>query len=212
MERLFGLPIALLVAGAAAGCALLLGLVLLLTARRRVLWRLALRNIPRRLGYALLAVAGLALGTAVVASALFTGDTMTYTVRSLVADSLGRVDEVVVQSWLGPRGQNRRWFEAVAKGAPLTAGSGYFDAAVRDQLAAGLGDGPIAALVPAIVEQATLVDLTTQQLLPDTNVLGLPADFPPAMGTLADLDGAALSLADLAPDDLLVNQEAATQL
>src|SRR5581483_8770942 len=117
-------------------------------------------------------------------SALFTGDTMTYTVRSLVADSLGRVDEVVVQSWLGPRGQNRRWFEAIAKGAPLTAGSGYFDAAVYDRLADTPDGGPVAALVPAIVEQATLVDLTTQQLLPDTNLLGLPADGAAALGTL----------------------------
>ncbi|HZR98977.1 MAG TPA: FtsX-like permease family protein [Chloroflexota bacterium] len=212
MESLFGVPVERLALGAGlASVAIVLGL-LGVVLRRPVLWRLGLRNVPRRPGSSLLVVAGLALGTAVVTSALFTGDTMTYTVRSLVADSLGRVDEVVVQSWLGPRGQNRRWFEAVAKGAPLTAGSGYFDVAIHDRLAAELADGPVAALVPAIVEQATVVDRTTQQLLPDTNVLGLPPDFPPAMGALTGPDGAALSLAGLAPDELLVNQEAAAQL
>jgi putative ABC transport system permease protein len=213
METLFGVPVERLALGAGLASAAIVAALLLVVLRRPVLWRLGLRNVPRRPGSSALVVAGLALGTAVVTSALFTGDTMTYTVRSLVADSLGRADEVVVQSWLGPRGQNRRWFEAVAKGAPLTAGSGYFDAAIHDRLAEGLAaDGPIAALVPAIVEQATLVDLTTQQLLPDTNVLGLPADYPAAMGVLVTPEGEPLSLADLAPDELFANQEAANQL
>src|SRR5687768_851304 len=152
MQQLFGVAIEHLALGAALACALIAGALLAATVRRPVLWRLGLRNVPRRPGSSLLVVAGLALGTAVVTSALFTGDTMTYTVRSLVADSLGRVDEVVVQSWMGPRGQNRRWFQALAQGAPLTAGSNYFEAAVHERLAAGLGrDSAIAALVPAIV-------------------------------------------------------------
>ena len=213
MERLFGLPIALLAAGAAAGCALLLGLVLLLTARRRVLWRLALRNIPRRLGYALLAVAGLALGTAVVASALFTGDTMTYTVRSLVADSLGRVDEVVVPARITPGAQNRRWLEALVAGAPLTAGANYFDARRHTALAAALPPGsPIAALVPAIVEQGALIDRTTQQLALNVTVLALPRDTPPVLGPPAGPDGIPLPFAPLAPGAVYLNTEAASQL
>ncbi|HEY7062637.1 MAG TPA: FtsX-like permease family protein [Chloroflexota bacterium] len=212
MESLFGVPVERLALGAGLASAAIVAALLAVVLPRPVLWRLGLRNVPRRPGSAALVVAGLALGTAVVTSALFTGDTMTYTVRSLVADSLGRVDEVVVQSWLGPRGQNRRWFEALAKGAPLTAGSGYFDAAAYDRLADTPDDGPVAALVPAIVEQATLVDLTTQQLLPDTNVLGLPAEGAEALGALTSVDGEPLSLADLGPDELYVNQEAATQL
>src|SRR5689334_21933489 len=151
MESLFGVPVERLALGAGLVSAAIVAALLVVVLRRPVLWRLGLRNVPRRPGSAALVVAGLALGTAVVTSALFTGDTMTYTVRSLVADSLGRADEVVVQSFLGPRAQNRRWFEAVAKGAPLTAGSGYFDAAIRDHLADALDGGPVAALVPAIV-------------------------------------------------------------
>jgi putative ABC transport system permease protein len=213
MERLFGIPIELLAAGAAAGCALLLGLVLLLTAGRRVLWRLALRNAPRRLGYALLAVVGLALGTAVVGSALFTGDTMTYTVRSLVADSLGRVDEVVIPARIAPGTQQRRWVEALATGAPLTAGSNYFDARRHAALEAALpAGGPIAALVPAIVEQGALIDLTTQQLALNVTVLALPRDVPPGLGQPARPDGTPLSLAELDLDAVYVNAEAAGQL
>src|SRR5262245_21969142 len=155
MARLFGVPIEHLALAAATVSALIVAAVLAVVLRRRVLWRLGLRNIPRRPGSSLLVVAGLMLGTAVVASALFTGDTMTHTVRALVADSLGRVDEVVVQTRISPRGQNRRWFEALATAAPLTAASGYFAATLADRLDAVPGDGKaVAALVPAIVEQA----------------------------------------------------------
>ncbi len=175
MQQLFGIPIERLALLAGLGSALILAALLLALLRRPVLLRLALRNAPRRPGSALLVVAGLALGTAIVTSALFTGDTMTYTVRSLVADSLGRVDEVVVQSWLGPRAQNRRWMEALAQGAPLTAGSSYFDLAVFERLIATRDpDGAVAALVPAIAEQVTLVDRTTQQLILNANLIGIP--------------------------------------
>ncbi len=213
MQQLFGVPIEHLAGGAALACAAVIAAVIVGLLQRPILGRLAWRNIPRRPGPALLVVAGLALGTTVVTSALFTGDTMTYTVRSLVADSLGRVDEVIVQSWLGVRGQNRRWIEAIAQGAPLTAGGGYFDAAIHERLTAGLSpDSPVAALVPAIVEQGTLVDLTTQQLVVNANVLGLPADFPAVLGALAAPDGAPLALARLGRDAVYINQEAASQL
>src|SRR4051812_2567439 len=195
MESLFGIPVERLALGAGLASAAVVLALLGVVFRRPVLWRLGLRNVPRRPGSSLLVVAGLALGTAVVTSALFTGDTMTYTVRSLVADSLGRVDEVVIQTWLGPRGQNRRWVQALAQGAPLTAGGNYFEAGVNERLAAGLPrDSAVAALVPAIVEQATLVDVTSQQLVPNTNVLGLPPDAPAALGPLVAPSGAPLSL------------------
>jgi len=212
MARLFGIPIELLALGATLASGALVAALLAATLRRPVLARLALRNLPRRPGSALLVVAGLALGTAIVASALFTGDTMTLSVRALVADSLGRVDEVVLQTALSPGALNRRWVEAAAQGAPWTAGSHYFDASWAEQLAARLPpDSAVAALVPAIVEQATVADTTTQQLVPQATVLALPPDFPPVLGALAREDGAPLSL-HLAPGMAYLNREAALQL
>src|SRR5262249_44201960 len=198
MARLFGVPIEHLALAAAIACALIVAAVLAVVLRRRVLWRLGLRNIPRRPGSSLLVVAGLTLGTAVVASALFTGDTMTHTLRSLVAarptpprgravagTRRGRGEGVGPQTRARPGGQTRRWFEALATGAPLTAGSGYFDTTLADRLAAVPGGGKtVAALVPAIVEQGTLVDLTTQQLLTNTNVLAHAPEVPPGLGAL----------------------------
>src|SRR5579884_283974 len=213
MARLFGVPLEALALGAALVVAALAALLLLVLLRRPILWRLGLRNIPRRPGSSLLVVAGLALGTAVVSSALFTGDTMSYTVRALVADSLGRGDEVVVQMRLSPGNQNRRWFEALVNGAPLTAGSSYFDAAVVSRLQAALRPGSaVVALAPAIVEQAALVDLTSQQMVANANVLALPADYPAVLGALARPSGEPLALGALGPDELYANAEAANEL
>src|SRR4051812_49951169 len=49
----------------------------------------------RRRGRSAIIVVGLMLGTAILAAALATGDTMAATVRSTVLTSLGRTDEVV---------------------------------------------------------------------------------------------------------------------
>lgn len=85
--------------GLALGLAIALGLAVGIAAtfarRNRVLLRLGLRNATRRRGRAALIVAGLMLGTTIIASALTTGDTMNRTVRSAVIESLGRTDELV---------------------------------------------------------------------------------------------------------------------
>jgi putative ABC transport system permease protein len=96
MEEFFGLiamddlAIILLVA---------VGLVLLalfvIGWRNRVMMRLGLRNIPRRRAQTALIVFGLMLSTLIIAAAFGTGDTMTYSFRSLALDDLGEVDELV---------------------------------------------------------------------------------------------------------------------
>ena len=49
----------------------------------------------RRPARSALIVLGLMLGTAIISSALSTGDTMSSTIRSSVIDSLGQTDELV---------------------------------------------------------------------------------------------------------------------
>src|SRR3569623_874150 len=95
MRNLFGASLQ----GVLLGVVLLLGLVLLtlvVTAiRNPLIPRLALRNVPRRPGFAVLITFGLTLGTIILSSAFTTGDTMSTSVRSVVAGVLGSADEVV---------------------------------------------------------------------------------------------------------------------
>ena len=63
--------------------------------RNPLLLRLAWRNVPRRPGFAVLITLGLTIGTVILSSAFTTGDTMSQSVRTVVAGVLGSADEVV---------------------------------------------------------------------------------------------------------------------
>ena len=75
------------------------GLILLylgwLAARNPVLIKIGLRNIPRRPSQSILIVIGLTLSTIIIVSALSTGDTLTYSVRTNAVQAFGPIDEIV---------------------------------------------------------------------------------------------------------------------
>src|SRR6266508_4540939 len=66
--------------------------------RRPVIFKLGVRNIPRRRAQTTLIVVGLMLSTLIMAAALGTGDTVDYSSTVEVYDNLGRVDELVIYS------------------------------------------------------------------------------------------------------------------
>ena len=64
-----------------------------LAIRRFILVKMGTRNIPRRKGQSILIIIGLMLSSTIVATSLGIGDTVRYSIRSVVLDSLGTVDE-----------------------------------------------------------------------------------------------------------------------
>jgi len=95
MQELFGIPVgtlALVLAALVVGALAVLGVFAL---RNRVFVRLGVRNVRRRPARSALIVTGLMLGTAIVAAALATGDTMSHTIRQSSLAALGETDEVV---------------------------------------------------------------------------------------------------------------------
>jgi putative ABC transport system permease protein len=77
----------------------LLGIALAVAAfiavRRPFLRRLALRQIARRRGEAVLVVVGSVLGTAIIIGSLIVGDTLNFSVRQTAYTNLGPIDEIV---------------------------------------------------------------------------------------------------------------------
>src|SRR5438094_1543717 len=71
------------------------GIALYDATRRPTLRRLALRNIGRRRGEALLVVAGSLLGTAIITASFIVGDSLGASVRDSARTQLGPIDEVV---------------------------------------------------------------------------------------------------------------------
>src|SRR5712691_8689010 len=134
-----------------AGVAIVLGTA---AWRNPLLPRLAWRNVPRRPGFAALITLGLTIGTVILSSAFTTGDTMSQSVRTVVAGVLGSADEVAFI----PAPVQRSGFDlaqSIASGSLLTGVSAYFPAADAQRIQDLVGDDPrVKAVVPISLEQA----------------------------------------------------------
>ena len=81
--------------GLVVGVGLVILYLIWLTTRNPVLIKVGLRNIPRRPAQSILIVIGLTLSTIIIVSALSTGDTLTYSVRTNAVQAFGPIDEIV---------------------------------------------------------------------------------------------------------------------
>src|SRR5215213_8044864 len=154
MTAILGVPTTTITAIVAAIFLAALTILAIVGLRDPLLLRLSLRNIPRRRAQSALIALGLALSTVIITTALNTGDTMSHTMRSLVAGTVGRADEIVVK----PRRDARRVgfdnVQSVANGTFLTGTLQPFDQSEADRLRDALaGDDLVAGVAPATVEQ-----------------------------------------------------------
>jgi putative ABC transport system permease protein len=95
MDNIFGfsMTIILIVVLAIMGlCLVTTGVIAL---RNRVIFRMALRNIPRRKAQTILIMIGLMLSTLIIAASLTTGDTIDYSITKSTYDGLGQADETI---------------------------------------------------------------------------------------------------------------------
>ena len=211
MEQFFGMPVAL--AGMALGLALavIVGLTLARGGRGAPLLKLGARNLRRRPMRAVLIVFGLTLATTTISAAFGTGDTISATLRSLVTETLGTTDEVLVVN--PPRQSNGDRARALATGTfggLKAADLGFFPQRQYDQLVAQIGeDDAIVALAPAIADQVTVVVGDAGQTRTAVGLLATRTPDP-AFGTLRSIDGAAIALESLGVEAVVLNSAAAT--
>src|SRR3712207_1997640 len=98
MNDLLGIPMGTMLNALLALLTLCLLSVAWVAWRRPVIFKLGVRNIPRRRAQTTLIVAGLMLSTLIIAAALGTGDTVNHSVTGDVYANLGQVDELIVAS------------------------------------------------------------------------------------------------------------------
>ncbi|MCC7371931.1 MAG: FtsX-like permease family protein [Chloroflexi bacterium] len=213
MQSILGVPMSTIVVAVSVlfvgGLAALLAVGL----RDRLLLRLALRNVPRRRAQSALIALGLALSTVIITTALNTGDTISHTLRSLVAGTVGRADEIVVR----PRRDARRIgfdnVQSVANGTFLTGTLQPFEQAEADRLAAALADDDrIAGVTASTVEQVLAVNGSTGEVQAQVRLYALPRSYPPVFGTLTDTRGGPLDFAGLDAGAVVLNADAALAL
>src|SRR3972149_174954 len=88
--------------------------------RRRVLFRMAVRNAARRKTQVALAIAGLLVATSILSGSFVVGDSLRFAIRGEAFRSLDQVDETIV----------------------LGGQLGFYDATTYDDLAANASDMP----------------------------------------------------------------------
>ncbi|HVL23657.1 MAG TPA: FtsX-like permease family protein [Thermomicrobiales bacterium] len=98
MENLFGIPMQSIMVVMVVLLVICLLAVAFIAWRRPVIFKLGVRNIPRRKAQTTLIIVGLMLATLIISAALGTGDTLNRSGSAQVYDLLGPVDEVIVAS------------------------------------------------------------------------------------------------------------------
>ena len=96
MEELFGLSMNVLMMVVLTIFLATMVVVAVLAGRNRIMLKMGLRPIPRRLGQTVLIIVGVMLSTVIISAAFGTGDTISFSIRSEVLDSLKTIDEVII--------------------------------------------------------------------------------------------------------------------
>jgi putative ABC transport system permease protein len=204
MTQLFGIPLGGLLVGLLVVLAFAAGLIGLLALRNRILLRLGTRNVGRRRGRSALIVAGLMLGTTIIAAALTAGDTMSHTIRQAAVRELGETDIVVSARGAG---------EDIPGELGAATGTGYFSpSAAREVEAALAPTGLVDGVTAAIVEEVALRAPVQRQNEPGANLFGADPAGMGGFGTIDAGDGRAVALADLRPGEVFLNRKAAEEL
>jgi putative ABC transport system permease protein len=204
VAKLFGIPMGILAVVLVATLVAALSGVAVVAARNRVFLRLGVRNAERRPGRSALIVVGLMLGTAIIAAALATGDTMTQTIRSSAVSSLGQTDELVSARGATP---------TVEAQSGAATGVRYFPqadfAAVRSAVA---GSPLVDGVAPAIIETVAVQAPGSRQTEPQVALFASEGSALHGFGAITRTDGGEVSLSALAPGWVYLNRSGADKL
>jgi putative ABC transport system permease protein len=204
MREVFGVPTGTMLVALAIALAVALAVLAVLALRNRVLMKLAVRNVGRRRGRSALIVVGLMLGTAIIAAALTTGDTMNNTIRSTAVDALGETDETIA-----PKGA----VDDIPGALGAATGTGWIPEGAVEEIEQSLSKPELVdGLTGVIVEQVAVQAPKQRQSEPSVVLFapdpGRMGGFSPIVGP----DGEHLALGDLGPGEVYLNRTAAKEL
>ncbi len=196
MEKLFGIPINLFMVILLAIFGTGVAVVVLVALRNRVMFKLALRNIPRRPAQTALIVMGVMLATVLFSASFAIGDTMAHSIRVQAVQSLGQVDVVVRQ-----------------EARDVSGGLAYFDQAYFDTVKGHLSSDPeVDGVAPLIIESAPVLAPGTSLSEPQVDILGYAEESMGGFDRLVDGGGNILSLSNLASNQVYISSETARKL
>ena len=195
MNELFGVSMNII----AGVCLVITAGILLLVAfiawRNPVMFKMGLRNIPRRKAQTALIIVGLMLSTLIMSAAFGTGDTLTSSVTSEVYQILGESDELITwdtQKAAAPVDQQVIPLDTVAKW--------------QQQFA---DDPDIEAFVPFLSEQLPIQDSRSKLNDASARIVAFRSEDAARLGGLKDTNGKPVTLSG---KDMALNTELADDI
>ena len=206
MTELFGLPInhllVILLSVFGAGM-LILGTISL---RNRVIFKMALRNIPRRPTQTVLIVLGLMLATLLFSASFTTGDIMTNNMQTIALQDLGQVDAVIGKGSQG-RGDRPSYADV------LSPQAAYFNQSLFNQVRRMLVKDPeVEGLAPLVHEAVPVLAPGTRLSVPGADLMGLSGRWQVGFDLLKTAQGQTLSLDRLRQGQVYLSQKLAGKL
>ena len=169
MKEIFGLDtdtLMICVVGILAVIAVVLGV---LAWRRPLLFKLGLRNVPRRRAQTALIIVGLMISTLIIATAFTVGDTLSSSLRNTAFDVTGPIDHLIQYDPVAGRAASQR--DAVVPQH------------VADDLLMEFGDDPdIVSFIRTVFDAVSAENLTTKQTDPRVFLVGLDGDEVDTLG------------------------------
>jgi len=158
--------------------------------RRRVLFKMGVRNFVRHRTHSLLVVAGLLIGASIISGAMVTGDSVNNFIVKSTYDSLDLVDVQVA-----------------------TNESTYFNESIyldlkNDAEVSEYSDG----IAPTISTIVSVEDETSGQFEPMLTLIGFDPELDEDFGEFTKIDGSLTYGEDLEDDEVILNEEAAEKL
>jgi len=183
----------------AIGCVAVTVLIFLLVAmiaiRNPVMFKMGLRNIPRRKAQTALIIVGLMLSTLIMSAAFGTGDTLTTSVTQEVYNLLGEADELI--TWDTDKQAAAQDDQVI----PLAEVEGW-----QKQFA---NDPDIQAFVPVSFTSLPVQNQRTRLNEASATIVGFRAQDASALGGLHDVNGKPVTLA---ANEIAVNKDLAEKI
>ncbi len=195
MKELFGVSMTTISLVCVVLTAMILVLVALIAVRNPVMFKMGLRNIPRRKAQTTLIVVGLMLSTLIMSAAFGTGDTLATSVTSEVYKVLGEADEVIT-------------FDTDKQAASVDEQNVAL-ADVESWQQQFANDPDIEAFVPFNSEMLPVQNQSNNLNESAVNVVGFRSEDTAILGGLKDLDGNTVTLSG---NELAVNEDLAEEI
>jgi putative ABC transport system permease protein len=166
-----------------------------------IVFKMALRNPPRRKAQSILIIFGLMLATLIVSSALTTGDTLDHTITKITYDTLGPIDQTI--AFVGEGGGN----------GTLSTSSEPIPASLADDLATRFeGDPDIQAFMPMLTVDVPAISFERQLSEPSVVLAGLDFERVQAVGGIQQPNGAQIDLSQVQPGSAILSETLADDL